>query len=309
MKAFDLHQSLLLVTAWCAAAWLAWQGPRTPQEDGATLAHLASQEGGKKANYRYRRIVSASTVADRILLEIAEPERIVAFTAQSARGPEGHRFRGSAQVESLERIESIVALKPDLVIVSNVAEPARVARLRESGLTLLDLGPTTGWPALLRAVDRLGRHLELPQRASLLRRRLEQSAVEIAADIEPRKRKRAIYLVSYGAQLYGGTKETSFGDVVRFAGLVDAAASTYRGWPQYRVEELLKLDAELLVSHRAMAQTVCATPGMAQFGPCRSRSWVEIDEALLGDPGIGMLDAAQSLRREVYGLPRPAPSF
>src|SRR5688572_27096272 len=46
----------------------------------------------------YERIASATMIADRVLAELCEPERIVAFTRHSAEGREGYRYRGKAQL-------------------------------------------------------------------------------------------------------------------------------------------------------------------------------------------------------------------
>ena len=249
------------------------------------------------------RIASASTVADRLLLDLYDADRVVAVTAYSAEADvDRHRFAGRATIAQLDDLEAIVALRPDLVVVNNHADVERVERLREAGLTVFDLGPVIGLDSVLEDARRLSSLLGVPDRgvryADALARRMES----VARHVPPSDRARGLYLGVVGDQIYGGTVGSSYHDVLRFAGVVDVAAEAgLTGWPQYRAEMLLELDPPLVVTKPAMGGPLCRHPGLDALSVCRGAGRiVEVDGSLVDAVGPSMLEAAEAVHRAVY---------
>ena len=74
-----------------AIAIMPWGEASTTTEEGKDSA-LPAQH--------YRRIASASPVADELLLELCEPDRIVAFTGYNQReGFRNYRYQGKGTIE------------------------------------------------------------------------------------------------------------------------------------------------------------------------------------------------------------------
>src|SRR5262249_13169867 len=125
-------------------------GAADAHESAESTVTLVDASGRRVPRKTYRRIASGSGVADRLLLDLAEPDRIVAPTRYGARhSPLGHRYAGKALIESLADVESIVALAPDLLLVNDYDDRARAARLREAGIVVFDLGDMQGLVTLL----------------------------------------------------------------------------------------------------------------------------------------------------------------
>ena len=268
----------------------------------STGAGLVDATGHPVPAGEYRRIASATTIADEVLLELIDPARVIAFSAQSRQGPRSHRFAHRPAIEELEDLEGILTLRPDLVLVSNVVDPRRSARLREAGLAVFDLGPMKGMQTLTSNITALAQLLKVPARGERLVQRFSLEMASVAERIPADQRHRALYVGAYGEQLYGGTAGSSYGDVLNSAGLVDVAArSGLRDWPNYRSEELLRLDPDWIVSPRGSAGRLCGFPGLDDLRACRADRVVEVDRDLLSDPGLGMLDAARAVHFAVYG--------
>jgi iron complex transport system substrate-binding protein len=251
----------------------------------------------------YRRIVSGSTAADWLLSELSSPGRVLAYTERSATSaPWKHRFAGKQTVAALSNIEALLAMKPDLVIAESLGDTRRIERLREHGLAVFDIGAMRGTRTLLPAMRRLGALLGHPERGALLARRFRGSLEAIAADLPPGERRQAAYVTIYGDKLYGGTRGTTYHDIVRHAGLEDAAAARYRDWPEYSAEQLIALDPELIVTRRGMGVMLCRQPGLDRLRACRTPgSIVELEGFVLDDPGLGILESAEALHDAVYG--------
>jgi iron complex transport system substrate-binding protein len=253
----------------------------------------------------FRRIASASTVADALLVELCEPDRVVAYTGYGARrSPRGYRYAGKDRIEDTSDIEALLALRPDLVVLNGYGDPRRIARLREAGLTVYDLGPMRGLATLVRNVHEVAALVGHPERGRGFATALVQGMAAVAADIQPSRRRRGMYVSGYGGRLFGGTTGTSYHDVLVSAGLADAAAIAHRDWPEYTAEQLLALDPEVLVTNAGMGKILCGQAGLDRLRACGAAGGVvELDDALLGDPGPAMLDAARTVRTAVYGDP------
>jgi len=249
----------------------------------------------------YTRVVSGSTVTDGMLLELCEPWRVLRFTNHSVEeSPFRHRFGGKGTHDPLSDLETLVALKPDLVLVHNFGSAERVARLREAGLAVFDFGEMRGITTLLPNLRTLGALVGRAERGAELAARFERRLRAVAWDVPEADRPGAVYVSVYGDKLYGGTDGTSYHDVLGSAGLRDVAAERYDDWPDYTAEELLTLDPEFIVTHDGMQRLVCAHPGLDRLRACRGGTVIGIDGALIGNPGLDMLEAAEALFEAVH---------
>ncbi len=263
----------------------------------------ASERAPSAGEPKFSRVLSASVVADEILLELCEPSRIVGFTAFSQHsGPQAYRFVGKPAVPSITNVEAILALDPDLVLVHSVGDPRPVQRLREAGVRVLDLGPVEGVTTLLSNIVELADVLGHPERGERLARRLTEDLQSIATDIPQERRLRGLYAKVLGNQVYGGSVGSSFHDVLTYAGVIDVAAAGYRRHPVYTAEQLLALDPPMIILNSGTGALLCARPGFERLAACQgSKGIVEIPAELLESAALGIVDAARALRQAVYG--------
>jgi iron complex transport system substrate-binding protein len=254
----------------------------------------------------YSRIVSTNLVTDRLLLELAEPDRILAFSrAASERPQDGYRYRGKPIVDGFGPVEALIALRPDLVLTNSFGTPGRTAKLRSAGIEVFDLGELRGVSSLLRASKTLGALLGQPERGQEFARTFVQRMNNVAAGLAGRPRKTALFLSIIGSQVQGGTAGTALHDVLTAGGLDDIAAVRYRDWPAYSAEQLLDLAPDLIVTKQGMSATVCAFPGADHLLACHEPDRIiELPAELLDEPGPAMLEAAEAIYRRVYGEQR-----
>ncbi|HEY2733813.1 MAG TPA: ABC transporter substrate-binding protein [Polyangiales bacterium] len=308
MKRVDLLQMAWLIVVLAALALSA-----------AAFAHrerLPLTAAGAPANERvtdmtgrvlpiahYRRIASASGLADRLLLELCEPERILALSHYGrVHDLDRHKYGARPDVSGPADIERLIGMNADLLIVNHLGAEAELARARASGIPVFDLGEMRGLASLQPDILALATLLGDRARGERLWRRVSRGMAAVASDIPKERRRRALYLAIYAGKVYGGTIGTSYHDVLEAAGLIDIAASGFKDWPQYDTEQLLALDPSLVITDSNMGRELCSNEWLKQLRACRERDGiVELPEALIGDSGLGMLDAAQELRVRVYG--------
>ena len=253
----------------------------------------------------YRRIASTSGVSDSVLLALAEPERIVAVTRYSVdNSPIAYRYAGKPTIEDLVKIEDILSLKPDLVLVNNLGNEGRIERLREAGLTVFDLGEMRGLKTLLPNIVTIGTLLGRPEAGAQLAQRFERRLRNIASDIPEAKRPLAIYASIYGDSMYGASTGTSHHDVLIAAGLRDKAATVYKDWPRYTPEMMLALDPDVIVTQEGMRALMCGHTSLKQLRACGpSGKLVEVNGRLLDDPSLTIMDAAEAVYEAVHLAP------
>ncbi|MDH5671270.1 MAG: ABC transporter substrate-binding protein [Myxococcales bacterium] len=322
MSRLDLYNAALLLIASSAgvagAAQLAPKdeairqlAPRshaigaTTLADGRRALRDASDTVVELRNYR--RILSLSLIADHVLWELCESERIVGVTVRTKESPHfGHRHGERAGITKLSDLEGILALKPDLILVNHLGDPRHAARLRERGIAVFDLGDMQGLSTLLPTIDTIATLIGRPEAGPPMGARLRRRLQAVAAGLGERRRPRGLYLSVYGKEIFGGTKNTSFHDVLHYGGIEDAAAADYEGWPALGSEQILALDPDLIVTKQGMGRTLCQHPGLERLRACGPQGRiVELDPGLIDDPGPPMLEVAETLFERVYGPTAP----
>ena len=284
---------------------LSVEGAPTPVSIGNGAFAIPDAAGRLVPLRHYQRIISTNLVTDRLLVELCEPTRILAISRAAAeRKRDGFRYQGMTTVDGFGPAEAMVALQPDLVLTNSFGSPGSAERLRSAGIEVFDLGELRGKSSLSYVALGLGELLEVPERAQRLIGDFKNRLRRVSADLGPRKPIRAMYLSTLGPDLQGGTRGTSYHDILVSAGLTDAAAESYRDWPAYAAEQVLALAPELIVTREGFAEGICKYPGMDHAPPCRGQGRiVELPGELLDEPGLAMLEAAETLFSLVYGGP------
>jgi iron complex transport system substrate-binding protein len=254
-----------------------------------------------------QRIASGSLLSDPLLLALCAPSDIVAFSARAPLARDAFRYAGKPSLDPTRRVEHLLELRPDLVLVNSLGEHAWIEQLRGAGVEVFDLGPMWGVETFLRNVAAIGWLVGRPDSARELGASFQSRLAAVARHIASHQRREALYLGVHGNNLLGGTRGSSYHDVLEYAGLVDVAARRYQGWPSYDPEALLTLDPEVVVTQLGMRRALCERAELGRLRACGPRGQViEVDAQRLTDAGFGILDAAEAVHRAAYpGEGRP----
>ncbi len=265
---------------------------------------VADADGRATPIRPYARIGSSSMVADELLLSLVEPERIATLSEYGRKNAEdAHLYGARPTTAALSDIEGLLGQKLDLLLVHNIGSEAQLARVRDAGVVVFNLGEMRGLATLLPNIQAVSALLDVPERGERLAQKFMRRMTRVAAGLPEHERKRAIYLSAFNNNLYGGTRGTSYHDVLTQAGLIDAAARDHHDWPAYDPEILLALDPERVVTPAGMAASICRIHGLERLRACADehRGVVEMPEGLMENPGLSMLEAVEVLFERVYG--------
>ena len=298
-----INGALLIAAVLAGATLTDAVSKRSANRDASHAPRTVEDATGQHIDIRaYTRIVSTSTIADQVLVEIIEPSRLLAVSGHTLRSQTSRTYRDKIGVERPRDIETIIELRPDIVFINNFVDRRHVERMKEAGLDLFDLGEMRGLETLIPNILQLAAVLDVPERgrqlAADLMRRLEAISVEIATE----DRQRGLYVGIHGNRLYGGTAGTSFHDVLVAGGLVDVAAEAgFRGWPAYTSEHLLSLAPPWIITNPGTERSLCGHPGFQSLSACNEGQVRGIETDLLTDPGLGIVHAAEAVHAAVYG--------
>ncbi len=304
MKRFNEVNAALLVAALILGAVLTGAvSKRAPLDDRDGDVRTVEDAAGERIAVReYARIVSTSTIADQVLIEIIEPNRLLAVSGHTLRTQESRAYQDKIGVERARDIETIIELRPDIVFINNFIDRRQVERLKDAGLNVFDMGEMRGLETLMPNIRQLAAVLDVPGRGEELADDLVRKLDAVSADIAAEDRRRGLYVGIHGDRLYGGTAGTSFHDVLVAGGVIDMAAEAgFHGWPAFTNEQLLSLDPPWIITNPGTERSLCRHPGFQSLSACRSGQVRSIETHLLTDPGLGILQAAEAVHAVVYG--------
>lgn len=253
------------------------------------------------------RVVSLSPAITRTLVDLGAAEHLVGRTPFCRSVPAEIPAVGSLlEID----FEALLSAAPDLVLVQPPAgglDPALALTAEERGFRI-ETFPIDGLGDLAALLEGLPEALAVGaepaaaaawrERAAALRSRLDDACRPLAA---PPAGPVAVLFSLEPPMAFG--EGTFVGEFLDRLGVANAVRS--RGYPELSLEDLVRLDPDLLVLLREQAaspETLGRIAGLPAAAAGRVRQ-VEHPEALV--PGSGWIGAAESLRRAIAeGSPR-----
>ncbi|MEO1481091.1 MAG: ABC transporter substrate-binding protein [Myxococcota bacterium] len=302
---------VLALTLSAAAVTLVGQDAVRPPEPASPAAEakgpqvVVDARGRSVPTAAYQRIVSLHSAADAILLDMVEPARLVGITYHTLdNNPIGFRFGNTPGIQRSQDIERVLVLRPDLVVVSKFVGDDYVTRIRENGVEVFDLGEMRGVQDTLPNVRSLAALLELTERGERIASHYARNLAALEAAVADRDPPWGIYLTVLGDSFFGGSAETSYGDLLHYGGVRDlAAARGFSGWPRYSPEQLVSLNPSLIVTSQGRSEMICSNPLLERLAACQTGGRIiEMPAGNHSDPGLGLVDAAQDLQTLIHGI-------
>ena len=197
------------------------------------------------------RIVPSSARGLEFLSVLLGPERFAALPEQAfeyaSLGTDAPAFARLPRFYAY-LAESVLAFEPDLVVADPWQSNDTNLRLREAGVPLLILPSAENWQQSAEVLDELGRIFGLEERAREARADLEARVLALAEAGLERVSLRILPYSNFGAQGYSAGTETTLDEMIRLAGMRNAAAESGRvGNGTMSFEELLVLDPDVIV--------------------------------------------------------------
>jgi iron complex transport system substrate-binding protein len=251
-------------------------------------------DSGTKVTVRAapHKIVSLTLFTDEILLSLVDKSRLLGVTTFAADPLLSNVADQVADIPNklALNVETIVSLGADLVIVANWSDAGPVKQLRDAGIPVYLMASGLTVKMIEEKIGRLGLLTGEIAKAQAMIGTMEQKLANVGAKVvalPADKRLRVLDYAPWGAAMGKGT---SWDEIVRRAGLVNAVGRfTADQWGQVPLskEKILEIDPNILI-----------LPGWA-YGD--SNSAAAFYEQIVGDPALAGLSAVKN--NKVYMMP------
>ncbi|MDX9745933.1 MAG: helical backbone metal receptor [Syntrophales bacterium] len=187
------------------------------------------------------RIVSLAPNVTEVLYDLGLGDRIVAVSTYCNYPPdtEGKPKIGGMSNPSLE---AIVALKPDMVVLTDDGNPQMI----QQRLTKLNIRTYVFRARRLNelpgAIRKLGRVLDVGEQGDRSARRIEKALKKYEArerNTSPTAMRRALFVIQTAPLMVAG-RDTAIDDIMNVLGLRNIAADAPNKYPHFSLEEVLR---------------------------------------------------------------------
>lgn len=192
-------------------------------------------------------------------------------------------------------IEAVVALRPDLVLMS--ASSRGVQRLESLGLKVVAMDANSGADAR-RVMERIGQVLEARD-APRVWRDIEAGVAAAAQSLPPQARNLRVYFeVSRGP--YGAGESSFIGELMQRLGLRNILGRELGPFPKLNPEYVVRADPDLIMIGERNAHGLEQRPGWGSLRAVRDRRicvYTPEESDVLVRPGPRMAEAARLMAR------------
>jgi iron complex transport system substrate-binding protein len=191
------------------------------------------------------RIISLSPATTEILFALGAGDRIIGVTSFCDHPAEAKKKQKVGGMSN-PSLEAIVALKPDLVVLTTDGNPREVeGRLRGMGLA------TYVWTArtlseLPAGIREFAAALGIGKRGDDLASDMEKSIARFRSGGRGRKSGKKVLYIVWPEPLLVAGPGTAIDDAVRLLGHENVAAKATTSYPRYSIEELIREAPEVL---------------------------------------------------------------
>ncbi|MCJ7686634.1 MAG: ABC transporter substrate-binding protein [Desulfobacteraceae bacterium] len=198
---------------------------------------------GEKTAPAPERIISlGQTITERIYL-LGADRNLIADTVYCVQ-PEDAKYKEKVGTLLQANLEKIVALKPDLVIASNLARPKQLRKLKDLGIRVVQFSYPKNFSEMCRQFLDLGELLGKEEKAKEIidNTKKEVAAIRMKTRNLPKKR---VFIQLGIKPLHAVTRESFLNDYIEFAGGENIALNEGRG--AYSREKVLRENPEVII--------------------------------------------------------------
>ncbi|PHS71700.1 MAG: cobalamin/Fe3+-siderophore ABC transporter substrate-binding protein [Cycloclasticus sp.] len=252
-----------------------------------------------------QRVVSLNLCADQLLMALLEPEQLVGITQLASDPGASYLYETAAQFhQHNDRIEEVMALKPDLVVAGAFTAQPTNQLLEELGYKVITLGLPVTIDGIIQQITFLGDELGQQQRAKKLIKTLQDELAELA---QGRKNVPPLRAVVYYANGYSAGKQTIVDEILKQAGLANIAAELNLDYiAPLSLESLLKSHPDILLlgelgdNTDSLAHQILRHDALDRYAALKEVRKIMIPDRYWSCAGPSSIAAASYLQQKVF---------
>jgi iron complex transport system substrate-binding protein len=279
-----------------------------PESSGTEAAGTASAPAAEKPGFpvtvvddlgncltladKPQRIVSLTIFTDEILLSLVDKDRLIAVTTIAADPGISNVVDQVADIpyKLTMNVETVISLRPDLVLVANWSDADPVKQLRNAGVPVYLMATGLSAAAIEQNIDRLSAMTGEQEKGRAMIARMRERLAAVAGKVSTLPEEKRGRVLDYSMWGSAQGRGSSWDEIVRLAGLVNAAGDfSADEWGQVPLskERILDIDPDILV-----------LPGWVYGDPKGAEAFFA---QVIADPALKGLSAVKAKR--VYMMP------
>lgn len=245
-----------------------------------------------------QRIVSLAVGTDEIVLSLVPPERVAAvspYAGDPIKSFVADKAKGLPTVRR-DDTDAILALKPDLVVLSTRASKETETLLSRAGVPVVRVPTPRSLEDIRKSVREVAGAVGAPEKGDELLAGMDQQLLEL--ERRPSRSRRALFYAPGG---WTAGSETSLHWVLRYAGFQNAAAEL-EGHVQVQIEWVLATDPDVILvpegyrEYEGWREKLLADPRLATLRAVREKRVLGVPARCLSVLSHFLADAAAELR-------------
>jgi len=189
-----------------------------------------------------QRIVSLTLGSDEILLSLVDKNRIASLTRYA--DDEGisnvaAEAKGVGTRLTMDQVEKIIALNPDLIILDTWADPDYIKQLRNAGITVYAFKTPGNIDEQKAVIAELAHVVGADEKGQEIISWMDEKLKAVEEKLSALKPEQKLTVMDYGESNSSG-KGTNFDDIVTRAGLINVISRAgIEGWPVISKEKII----------------------------------------------------------------------
>lgn len=198
-------------------------------------------------------------------------------------------------------IEKIVALKPDLVVASNLISKEAYNKLVQLGMKVLIVSGVESFEGTYDTITEIGKVLNANDSANRIIANMKYKVNVVTKMTKNAKKPSVYYVVGFGKYGdYTATGDTFIGNMIEMAGGINAAKDG-SNW-KYSVEQLLQKNPDILICSKFYdtKKGIEAANGYKDLTAVKKGKLLEIDDNLINRQGPRLADGLYKLAKLIH---------
>jgi iron complex transport system substrate-binding protein len=198
-------------------------------------------------------------------------------------------------------IETIVELKPDIVIASTHFSKEVLSKLESLNIKVVVLYGEETFDGVYSTISKVGSILNGETAANKVISDMKIKVEAVKSKVNGKDKPKVHYVVGYGK--YGdftSGKDTFINQIIEMSGAVNSAGDI-TGW-KYSVEKLVEKNPDILICSKYdnSKEGIKATPGYKELSAVKTNKLFEIDNNLLDRQGPRIADGLEQMAKLIH---------
>ena len=197
-----------------------------------------------------QRIVSLTLGSDEILMGMVDKSRIASLTVYA--DDEGIsniavEASGVGKRITMDQVENLIALNPDLVILDTWADAKYVKQMRDAGIKVYAFKTPCNIDEQKAVILELAHVVGADEEGSKIVGWMDQKLKAVEEKLSSLKPEQKLTVMDYGEMGSSGLG-TNFDDIVTRAGLINVVSRAgIEGWPVISKEKIIEFDPDIII--------------------------------------------------------------